>query len=117
MTGVEILAIEEVATTFVFNWTSFWIAVAICMGICVGIGSIISLADGDVVGIVILSILGVLASVMFGPVAGYADQTPTEYEAHYKVIITDEVSMNDFTDKYEIIDQEGKIYTVRERND
>lgn len=117
MTGVEILAIEEVATAFNFNWMSCWDAAAICMVVCVAIGSIISLTDGDAIGIVAFSILGVLVSAMCGPIAGYADQIPTEYESHYKVIITDEVSMNDFTDKYEIIDQEGKIYTVRERND
>lgn len=39
---------------------------------------------------------------------------PKEYETRYKVIISDEVSMNDFTTRYKIIDQEGKIYTVRE---
>lgn len=31
----------------------------------------------------------------------------------YKVIITDEVSLNEFNEKYEITDQEGKIYTIR----
>ena len=33
----------------------------------------------------------------------------------YKVTIDDSVSMNEFLDKYEILDQEGKIYTVKER--
>ena len=33
----------------------------------------------------------------------------------YKVTIDETVSMVKFMDKYEIIDQEGKIYTVRER--
>lgn len=33
----------------------------------------------------------------------------------YKVIISDEVSLNEFYDKYEIVDQEGKIYTIKER--
>ena len=32
-----------------------------------------------------------------------------------KVTINDSVSMNEFLDKYEILDQEGKIYTVKER--
>lgn len=36
-----------------------------------------------------------------------------EYE--YKVTISDEVSMNEFMKKYEIINQEGKIYTIKER--
>ena len=33
----------------------------------------------------------------------------------YKVTIDDSVSMNEFLDKYEILDQEGKIYTVKEK--
>jgi hypothetical protein len=117
MTGVEILATEEIATSFDFNWESLWLAVGICMVACVAIGSIISLVTGDTVGIFVFATIGVLASAMFGPIAGDADKTPTEYETHYKVTITDEVSMNDFLAKYEILDHEGKIYTVRERND
>lgn len=31
----------------------------------------------------------------------------------YKVTISDEVKFSEFTDKYEIINQEGKIYTVK----
>jgi len=34
-----------------------------------------------------------------------------EYE--YKVTIDDTVSLNEFNEKYEITDQEGKIYTIR----
>lgn len=33
----------------------------------------------------------------------------------YKVIIDDSVQYVEFTEKYEVIDQEGEIYTVRER--
>lgn len=33
----------------------------------------------------------------------------------YQVIVSDEVSLNDFMDKYEILDQEGKIYIVKEK--
>ena len=38
-----------------------------------------------------------------------------EYETHYQVTIDNSVSMNEFQNKYEIIEVEGKIYTVRER--
>lgn len=38
-----------------------------------------------------------------------------KYETRYQVTIDDLVSMNEFQDKYEIIEVEGKIYTVRER--
>ena len=38
-----------------------------------------------------------------------------EYETHYQVTVDNSVSMNEFQNKYEIIEVEGKIYTVRER--
>lgn len=38
-----------------------------------------------------------------------------KYETYYQVTVDDSVSMNEFQDKYEIIEVEGKIYTVRER--
>lgn len=36
-------------------------------------------------------------------------------ETHYQVTIDNSVSMNEFQNKYEIIEVEGKIYTIRER--
>lgn len=38
-----------------------------------------------------------------------------KYEIRYQVTVDNSVSMNEFQDKYEIIEVEGKIYTVRER--
>ena len=40
---------------------------------------------------------------------------PETYKTHYKVTISDEVSMNEFLEQYEIVDQEGKIYTIKEK--
>ena len=37
-----------------------------------------------------------------------------KYETHYQVTVDDSVSINEFQNKYEIIEVEGKIYTVRE---
>ena len=38
-----------------------------------------------------------------------------KYETHYKITVDNSVSMNEFQNKYEIIEVEGKIYTVKER--
>lgn len=38
-----------------------------------------------------------------------------KYETRYQVTVDDSVSMNEFQNKYEIIEVEGKIYTVKER--
>lgn len=36
-------------------------------------------------------------------------------ETTYKVIVSDDISVNKFLEKYEIVSIEGKIYEVRER--
>lgn len=38
-----------------------------------------------------------------------------EPEIAYKVTVEDSVSMNEFYEKYEILDIDGKIYTIKER--
>ena len=54
--------------------------------------------------------------LLIGIPSGYIDADSRKvYGTEYKVTISDEVSMNEFLEKYEIINQEGKIYTVRER--
>ena len=36
-------------------------------------------------------------------------------EKAYKVTISNEVSFKEFTDKYEVVDQDGEIYTIKEK--
>ena len=37
-------------------------------------------------------------------------------DTEYKVTISDEVSMTEFYEKYEVVEQSGKIFTVKERD-
>jgi uncharacterized membrane protein YjjP (DUF1212 family) len=115
MTGVEILATQEVATAFGFSWENFWMALMIVTIVGCFIGLLVSLANRDFECLVVGCILGAIFGVLLGIGLG-VDGLPTEYETQYKVIISDEVPMNEFTERYEIIDKEGKIYTVRERD-
>ena len=117
MTGVEILAMEEVVASSTFNWLTFWIVVAICAGVGLVAGVIVGLIENEVIPSVVLFILTTIFGLMFGAIAGAEDSIPTEYETQYKVTISDEVPMNEFLERYEIVDQEGKIYTVREIKD
>ena len=116
MTGVEILAMEEVVTEYAWNWDAYFITifVAVFLGSLVGLACSAPLIRTQDV------IIGAIAGTILGVVIGClpANLTlPSEYETHYKVIVSDEVSMNEFLSKYEIVDQEGKIYTVREIKD
>lgn len=116
MNGVEILSSAEVACEFAFNWIAFWIGFGLIIGFCL-LMSIPSVIKGecDWWTILICLFVGIVGGSFIGLMIGEAFHTPTAYETHYKVTIEDSVSMNEFLDKYEIIDQEGKIYTVKER--
>lgn len=119
MTGVEILAAEEVACAFAFNW--FWFFFGF-FSIIIGVGFLVFISNGnifdldlgrDLIAFIIAILFG--GSIACGLICGNVCAKPIDYETQYKITIEDSVSMNEFNEKYEIIDQEGKIYTVRER--
>ena len=119
MTGVEILAMEEVATAFEFGWFGFWIIFGFC-SIVGAIWSIINTLTGEYEWVIIpfTIVIAMLMGVVFGGLLGMqTNGEPTAYETQYKVTVSDEVPMNEFLKRYEIIDQEGKVYTIRERDD
>ena len=54
---------------------------------------------------------------MFGGLFGaVVAPIPTKYETEYKVYFENDVNMEEFIENYEIIEQEGKILTIRERD-
>ena len=111
MPGVEILSSSEVVIDYSFNITAFWITTII--GIFIFTILLCNTFD-DISEIVVFIIFSIILSSLFGTLIGMVTSKPSEYETQYKVTVSDEVAMNDFLDGYEIIDQEGKIYIVRE---
>ena len=67
----------------------------------------------NVIFILVCTIIG----FFFGLLSAIMIETETNTIDYieYKVIVDDSVPMNEFLDKYEILDQEGKIYTIKER--
>lgn len=64
----------------------------------------------------VISILGIL-SIIFGIYTMKKDVYVKETYTEYKVIIKKDANFNEIMSKYEILGQEGKIYTIKERND
>ena len=116
MTGVEILATNECVTAYGFSWNIFlvvFLVLTILFTLLIGFALLCDYGwRSFLYGFIGSLILG----AVFGGLGGNK-QKPLEYETQYKVTISDEVSMNEFLDKYEIVSQEGKIYTVREAKD
>ena len=117
MSGVEILAANEVAQFAGFNLEAFakvfWVGFALSI-----LGGLVSgFFERDSWLVLYIIFIGAGVSVVSGFFAGMAFDEVTDYYTEYKVTVSDEVSMNEFLERYEIIDQEGKIYTVVERED
>lgn len=111
MAGVEILAIEEVTRTGCTDGGLAALMIMALFGIIIGIFWYNSFYDywGVIVGIVMGAIFGGATGVVIDRI-----NKPAPDEIHYKVIVSDEVPMNEFLSRYEIIEVEGKIYTVKE---
>ena len=111
MTGVEILSIGEIGAGSAFNWV-----MAILGGGLIGLSvGFMGAAMEDSVGFG--AFLFIFIFIFTGTIIGFGKAKPTHYVPTYKVVISDEVSMNDFMEKYEILEQDGRIYTVKERED
>lgn len=117
MTGVKILATEEIATKHLYNWGAFMICFIVILAVLFIAGVIISFKENNYHFVISFTIIGILFGTLPAFILGAAMGIPSEYTTQYKVTISDEVQLNEFNERYEIIEQEGKIYTVRERND
>jgi hypothetical protein len=115
MNGVEILSSIEVVAESAYNITAFWTVFLIDIIATAIICACIWANEGFSGAIIVMACAGVLMGSFVGGAAGIGCATPASYVTEYNVTISDEVSMNEFLDKYEILDQEGKIYTVKER--
>ena len=116
--GVEILSQAEVGTNTSMDWAVFGLFTTLffVIGLTVAVMQICP-TGVEWLGCVLIGLMvGALGS-LFGGLVGRAVGEPTEFETQYKVIISDEVQMNEFLEKYEIVDQEGKIYTIREKGE
>ena len=116
MNGVEILSSETIYETDIHMWPLIVIPI---IGLLIGlILSIVTWVKDGFDGQFILLTIGLTVACF---VLGFVLTIATEHETdtvdyiEYKVTIDDFVSMNEFLDKYEILGQEGKIYTVKEK--
>ena len=105
--GIEILS-QEVCNEF--NPIAFYACMILFLFIGLAFDLIKDISDG-IAGAILGLILGVITYFIIFHVI-----IPDEYTA-YEVTISESVSMTEFNDRYEIIDVDGKIYTIRERDD
>ena len=117
MSGVEILATEEVATAFGFCWLGFLLVLILggCAALAVGIAAWVKDGKDNGIPVICLTLPIVIVLAIFAGITGNGE--PTKYETHYEVTISEDVSMIEFLEKYEVVDQRGKIFVVKEINE
>ena len=111
MTGIEILAAQEIVTGYTWSWMIYLCAIVIAIILMV-IVSFFSPGRLGMEDVIIGAAIGLIVGALLG-IFPASHVIPSEYKTQYKVIISDEVPMNEFVTKYKIISQEGRIYTVQ----
>ena len=112
--GITILNSYEIVTKTSFSWQGFWVGLAICV-IGAFLGALITTSDLKDF-LITFGIISVICGVLVGLFFGFAVMPkPLEYASEYEVTISNEVSMNDFYNRYDIIEQRGEIYVIREK--
>ena len=78
-------------------------------------GALISSLCMSFKGTIIFSVLGLITRVSIAVLDSRSTSTEELDHYEYKVTIDDSVPMKEFLSKYEIINQEGEIFTIVER--
>ena len=110
MTGVEILSSETIYNTFFPEWV---IVISLCSLFVFAVLTTYWFCEGRAL-MAVLGIIALVGCIVITTMACTSNKNDINH-IEYKVTIDDSVSMNEFLDKYEILDREGKIYTVKEK--
>ena len=116
MNGVEILSSETIYEVEVYRWL---IVVFASVGLLIGL--IVAIVNWIDFGFDSDNIWLIIGCTVIGAYVGFLGSIISEHETdtvdyiEYKVIVSEDINFTEFMDKYEILDQEGKIYTVKER--
>ena len=116
MNGVEILNQTTIYEKAAYWWI-FWVILVAGFLISLGV-AIYNWARYGFDGAFIVIIMAITLLCFWVGCLGVAlseHDTDTVDHIEYQVTVSDDVNFNEFSSKYEILDQEGKIYTVKER--
>lgn len=111
MTGIEILSVETIddSAFLIFLGIFSMCIMALTLGFVVS-----ALLEREYGIAIVFTLLAIVALVLATSAFVEASEAPRTY---YKVTIDDSVSMNEFMKKYEIIQTDGKIYTIIEKDE
>lgn len=94
--------------------SSDWVALVVLITGIIAIAGICT-TSFDKAQKVLKILVTISIACVIGSVIGANIETNKIIGTKYQVTISEEVKFNDFMEKYEIVDQDGEIYTVRKR--
>lgn len=113
MNGVTILSIGEYIETPSGAWSIASILLMIFAIFTVFLGAMLFFSSKNFSSLFMGMLILFIGRVMFTTaLQGYKSNGPTIKIPQYKVTISDSVPYNEFTEKYNVLETEGKIYTV-----
>lgn len=110
---MRILSEEMIPIAYEFNDICFWVCIIVGL-ICIAIAVTLYYDDIPKFIMFIGSVALLLISIFIGLLLGGGLATPSEYESHYKVIVDDTVTVNEFLNRYELLERDGEILIVKE---
>ena len=110
MDGVTILAKDMYALDFLINVNGYMFT--FCLLVIIALSYLVLDGPRDQGNHAFASICFVVS--LFLLVVSTFGSLATEH-TEYKVTIDDSVNFNEFMERYEIVDQNGKLFTVKER--
>ena len=108
LNGMEILS-QEVIPIMKSHYG--WKIIAVTLLVMMFVYILASILFNDVIG----SILALFV-VLIGMYMDCTTQDKVGEYIQYKVTISDDVNFVEFTERYEVLEQDDKIYTIRERD-
>lgn len=116
MQGVTILSEQAVYEVDCLWWLFFlFLGIGFVTGLIVAIKEWIHFGlNADILWLMLVS---TLIGAYFGALGVIFSEHETDVVDHieYKVTVSDDVDFNEFMSKYEVIDTEGLIYIIKER--
>ena len=119
MHGIEILTSKEVIAEEKFNWKWFVAMNILTLAICTIAGVLLAYNSSEtqnfLVVFVYLAIFCIFWGLFLGWIMGSLNAIPILFTSEYKIALLDESVISKLEEKYEIIDRDGKLLTIREK--
>lgn len=115
MAGIDILhqytaSLSTEPNTPVFTWVFWGLFIVFSL-----IGSYLLQKHNAMELLGFTIILSLVLALLLGVIAGLITGKDLGEEMRYKILVSENASLEEFNSKYEIIGEEGKIYIVREK--